>query len=141
MRRFPQVVPSLDVVVVSMGQTVGQSQTLGECDYDEGYSITLVWNAVQDALQPSSPAADRTGDDPVQAPPPPQPSSPPPAPPPAPREPAIAHVGQQSLGEADGVPGSCFLYWYVVQVQCSATRVPLSVSRALAVVELRWVTA
>jgi hypothetical protein len=60
--RVMMVIPSLDTVVVSMGQTVGQSQTLGECDYDEGYSITKLWEAIRDAVTEETPPDRRSAD-------------------------------------------------------------------------------
>jgi CubicO group peptidase (beta-lactamase class C family) len=94
------VLPSLDTVVVSMGQTVGQSQTLGQCDYDEGYSITLIWNAIADALLHRPPSAAGSPPAAATAAPPPSPPSPPPPPPPPPPVSSPASV----------VHGSCFLY-------------------------------
>ena len=52
--RVMLAIPSRDIVVVSMGQTVGQSESMGGCDYDEGYSMTLIWQAIGEALQPTA---------------------------------------------------------------------------------------
>ena len=51
--RVLYVEPDSNLVIVSMGQTVGQSLWDGGCDYDEGFTVTLMaraWQSATDAV-------------------------------------------------------------------------------------------
>jgi len=42
--------PSSDTVVVTMGQTGGQSLVGGQCEYDESYALSLIYRAIEPLL-------------------------------------------------------------------------------------------
>lgn len=52
------VLPSRNMVVVSMGQTGGKSLLGGGCSYDEGYTISLIYSAFDKLLEENKTLAD-----------------------------------------------------------------------------------